>query len=426
MKKKLLTVIIVLALVAVMLVGCKGAEGIEGLRGPAGPQGVAGAKGDKGDQGEVGLKGASGPSGSQGEPGAQGEIGPAGPEGPRGPGGAGSKGATGATGAKGDKGDTGAKGDKGDTGEPGPTGDVLLLSVIDRGAFRLLATQNEDGGWGWLETDTNPATGTSAYNTIGVTAQGMLDCYKELDLPRYLEACIDAYGLMLVNSADPLASVHRIKGPDIPFLVELSEVTNNPEYAEFAKARYEAAITDFGGGTATGFAEFVRDGRKGQGYPELISWDINLYIQGALALGETDDAALMAEVIYDSLYVEVVDFNLSNQSQNCYWLAVTGALEAFVTTGTHSTEAEGLVTALLDSQQPDGHFVGVAPDGDDLQTTAYAVLALIKVGEDRAVVSAVNYLIGEQELNGGWKDSGGIECTEVGSEIIQAIYDFIK
>ena len=52
-------------------------------------------------------------------------------------------------------------------------------------------------------------------------------------------------------------------------------------------------------------------------------------------------------------------------------------------------------------------------------------MALTKVGEDRAVVSAINYLVGTQEMNGGWLE-GGTECTEVGSEVIQGIYDFIN
>ena len=44
---------------------------------------------------------------------------------------------------------------------------------------------------------------------------------------------------------------------------------------------------------------------------------------------------------------------------------------------------------------------------------------------NRAVKGAVNYLIGEQEANGGWLEAG-TEYPEVGSEIIQAIYDYMK
>lgn len=67
---------------------------------------------------------------------------------------------------------------------------VLVLSVIPivsatfpssayehtiiRGADRLLETQNDDGGWDWMDPDTNTTAGVpSPSNTIGVTAQ---DC----------------------------------------------------------------------------------------------------------------------------------------------------------------------------------------------------------------------------------------------------------
>ncbi|KKK74868.1 hypothetical protein LCGC14_2879450, partial [marine sediment metagenome] len=381
--------------------------------------------------GDPGVAGDTGATGVQGEPG------PAGPQGDTGA--TGSQGSTGATGSQGEQGDTGAtgaqgeqgvKGDTGDTGPAGGYGDVLLTGVIQNAAFRLLATQNEDGGWPWTNPDTDPTTGVpSPKNTLGVTAQGMLDSYKLLGLPRYLEASVATDDLMVVNSTNPDPTWHRIRGPDIPFLVELSEATGNSTYADFAKARYESAITEFGGGTATGFAEFIRDIRKGS-YPELISWDINFYIQGVLALDRYfgtygADAVAMAEVIYTSLYVSTVDFDISDPNQEYYGLAITGALEAFATTGDTHSEVATLTAMLLLRQQPDGSFLSGPVWNEVLQPTAYTVMVLVKVGEDRAAASAVNYLVGSQESNGGWLEDG-VEYTEAGSEIAQAIYDFIK
>ena len=442
-KTKLLSVLCVIALLGlcvVPMVGCEEVEitpemeelireelaklqGPQGEPGPAGLQGERGPAGSAGPQGEQGLQGERGPAGSAGPAGSQGSQGEQGPQGEAGPAGPpGSKGATGAT---------GATGPQGPQGEPGPTGDVLLLSVMDRAAFRLLATQNEDGGWQWgypTTPDTDPATGTSASNTIGVTAHGMLDAYKEIDSTRYLEACVDAYELLEANSHSEDSGVRRIRGPDIPFLVELSEVTEDQTYADFAKTRYELALEEYADGTATGFAEFIRDIRVGQGLPPLVPWDINLYIQGVLALdryfgGYTADAEAMAEVIYEFLYVN--GFAFEEESQTYYWEAVTGALEAFVTTGTHLDKVTQLTTTLLASQQPNGSFLYDSVNGESHQVTAYAVMALAEVAEERAMASAVNYLIGCQELNGGWIEDGW-ECTEVSSEIIQAIYDFIK
>lgn len=280
-----------------------------------------------------------------------------------------------------------------------------------------------------MAPDTDPSTGVpSPYNTLGVTAQGILDCYKKLRLSRLLNACVNTYDAMVRNAENPSPPIHRIRGPDIPFLVELSEGTGNSRYAKLAEDRFQEAVDEFGGGTATGFAEYIRDIRKGQALPSVISWDVNLYIQGVLALdrycpgeGYSAQASAMAEVIHNSLYVMPVDFDINGESQNEFWIGIAGALDAFVTTRTHPDKEELLTTKLVAGQQPDGRFIGVL-DGSDIQTTAYAILALNKVGKDHAVVSALNYLSALQLPNDGWAYDGG-ENTEVTSEVVQAIFD---
>lgn len=303
---------------------------------------------------------------------------------------------------------------------------------LNRAALRLLATQNSDHGWPWMNPDTNPAHGVpSPANTLGVSARGILDCYLVSQASRCLDACKAVYTFMALNSEDPDPSKHRIRGPDIGFLACLSEASGNPNYASFARARWDSAKGEFGGGTATGFAEFIRDARKGQGLPALISWDINLYIQSLLCLnryfpneGFDTQAKQMAEVIYDSLYVAPVDFDITDDSQNEFWNGISGALEAFVTTGVHPTEKRALATQLEGGQEDDGHFPGVV-DGSDAQTTAYAVTALLHAAKDRSAVAAVNYLVSTQLANGGWLYDGG-ENTEVTSEAAHALYSFTE
>ncbi len=323
-------------------------------------------------------------------------------------------------------------------------GDIILDLidlVIPEGADRLVVTQNNDGGWEWENPDTNPATGIpSPSNTLGVTAQGLLDAYKSTKNNTYLTACIKTYNRLVTNStiSDPLT--HKIRGTDITFLVELSEVTGDHKYADFAKTRYQATVNEFAiaphTNTSEGLAEYIRDLRKSQGWAVLISWDINLYIQGLLALdryypgqGFDTDARSMAKVIYNSLYVPPVDFDLSNSNQSEYWLAYTGAIEAFTTTGLHPNQRNSLKTDLIASQEPAGNFVGVN-GGSDTQTTAYAVMALLKAGETDATNKGVQYLVGIQSVNGGWventTDNPTVENTEVTGEAIHAIYVFKK
>ena len=326
------------------------------------------------------------------------------------------------------------------TGPISSTVPTAATKAITSGADNLFVTQKSDGGWQWENPDTITSSGVpTPNNTLGVTAQGLLDAYKISPDALKMNGCINTYDRLVSNSTnvtDP--SVYKMRGPDITFLVELSEVTGNATYAAFARTRYQADLTAFGAGLgATGFAQYIRDIRKGQGLPALISWDINLYIQGVLALkryyagqGYDADAKAMAEVIYTSLYTLPKDFDLSNLDQASYWLSLTGAIEAFVTTGLHLAESAALVTTLKASQQSDGSFLDVIPPSspsEDAQATAYAVMALLKAGERAAAQKGVEYLIINQLPNGEWTEDGGsVENTESTSEAIQAIYDFSK
>jgi len=305
----------------------------------------------------------------------------------------------------------------GDAGCSGITTTYYTPSMenIIKGADRLVVTQNDDGGWDWGTPDGNPATpAESPKNTIGVTAQGVLDAYVLTEEQSYLDTAINAYDYMVVlATAD-----ERMRGPDIPFLVELSEATGNSVYAGLAEERYQDALTEYGSGTATGFAEFVRGGRVGQGLPALVSWDINLYVQGALALdryysgqGYDTDADAMTEVIYEFMYTT---FDFENTDEYAYGLALTGAIESFATTGLHTDKLESLTTGLVNGQDEKGCFA-------DPQITAYAIMALLNVNEKVVMLEASECLITTQDGSGAWLESDGSEYTEVGSEAIQTM-----
>lgn len=308
---------------------------------------------------------------------------------------------------------------------------ATLDAIMGSGALRLYDVQNNDGGWEWHNPDRDSSTNPSPTNTKGVIGQGVLDAYRKVGLAPLLASVVSAYASILATSEDPNPENHRIRGPDIPCLVELSEVANDPTYAAFAKTRYQSALAEYGSGTATGFAEFIRDKRVGQSLPSLPSWDVDLYIQGCLALHRFDPggsfdqhAKDMAEVIYACIYGDPVVFDITDPTLNEFWVGITGAIEAFKTTGLHLDKAAELTALLVASQFEDGHFVGVE-DGSDPQTTAYAILALLKMGtEPAAVAEAVDYLIAVQLANGSWNYEGTTENTEVTSEAIQALYDF--
>jgi len=220
------------------------------------------------------------------------------------------------------------------------------IENLKRGANRLVETQNNDGGWDWGEPNDN-YNDTSPVNTIGVTAQGLLDVYTLTNNESYLDSAINA-----AEYIENVTDSERIRGPDITFLVELSEITKKSEYASLAKEEYKEALKDYGNENARDFAEYIRDLRKND--PALISWDINFYVQSALALdryysgkGYDQNAKNMTEVIYDSFYENPSEFDLSNEEQGYYWLAHTGAIEAFTTTGLHYPERDSLKQLML-------------------------------------------------------------------------------
>lgn len=264
----------------------------------------------------------------------------------------------------------------------------------------------------------------------------MLDAYKITGDPDYLKACVKSYNLMRNYSTDPDPVKHRIRGPDISFLVDLTKVTGNTTYASFAKARYESARIEYGNGTAKGFAEYIRDSRHGQGLDGLIPWDINLYIQGVLALhslypGDNfdTDAENMAEVIYTDMTGTPGYFDPTNINEEPYILGLSGAMEAFDITGTYSDQVTILKLKLLGYQNATGEWRSTNYPTDDLdayQHTAYVVMAMLKEGSTEAKTAAKNatvWLILKQDSNGGWL---GSENSEVDSEVVQSLSDMLE
>jgi hypothetical protein len=279
--------------------------------------------------------------------------------------------------------------------------------MMDAGALRLVSTQNNDGGWDWTSTpDTDSSLGIpSPANTIGVTALGMLRTYKHITNQAYLDSSIKSYELLLANSST------RIRGSDITFLVELSEITGNSIYADLAKTRWDADVVTYGT-DATGFANFLVTNRSGA---KWAAWDINLTVVGLDALnryfpgqGYDSQAIEMAEVAHTT----IAGITTADTS---YTLAVAGAIETYVLTGLYSADITTLVADLLATQVADGSFES------DIQSTAYAIISLDKVGANsQQIMAAANFLSSVQQVSGGYVDAWG-EYTEVDSEATQAI-----
>lgn len=294
--------------------------------------------------------------------------------------------------------------------------------VIRKAADRLVATQNNDGGWDW-SLDADP-TNASANNTIGVTAMGTLEGYVITGKVEHKNAAINAYNLIQSWSSD---SSWRIRGPDISFLVKLSEIQGNSAYADLARAEYLEALSKNGG--TSGLVSLIKSKRTS--LPALIPWDINLYVKGALALnkkypgeGFDADARAMTEETYNSIYGASPDVDLSNTTQDYFLSIHTGAAESFALTGLHSDKKESLLADLLSRRESQGLFLDNYGD-KDFQTTAYAIMSLLSGNNRSGSIKSAEYLRDSQESNGGWGVGINGE-TEVDSEVAHALGRYIS
>jgi hypothetical protein len=293
----------------------------------------------------------------------------------------------------------------------------------------------QDGGWNWIIADTATGyvgTGPSSENLYGVTALCILAAHKINPKASYMTSMIDAYTGM--NARSEVDS-----GPDMPFLVELSKITGNSAYASLAKARYDAKVTSYGDYNldlqvdAKDLAWKIRDARHTQGWDGLIPWDIHLFIEAALALhqyfpgqGYDQDAVDMVDVVYNDMTGSPGYFDPTDSTENAYILGLAGGIEGFVKTGKHTVggvSAYSLKNTLLSYQEVTGEWYEPTDPTDYLttvQTTAYAVMALMAGGQIGAARKGAEWLISEQNSNGGW--SGLDECPEIDSEAAQAIW----
>jgi hypothetical protein len=292
----------------------------------------------------------------------------------------------------------------------------------------------DDGGWNWKVTDTDTGyvgAGPSPENVYGVTAQAIMEAYKLTPLNSYMTSMVDTY-----TGANSRPGVDS--GPDIPFLVELSEITATSAYASLAKTRYDTKVTSYGDYNgdsqvdAKDLAAKIRDVRNSQGWDGLIPWDIHLFVEAALALdryysgqGYNQDAKDMVDVVYDDMTGSPGYFDPTDPTESAYLLGVAGGMEGFVKTGKHLATAKDLKNTLLGYQETTGEWKEPTDPTSyttTVQTTAYAVMALAVYGgevESSMAVKGAEWLISEQNANGGW--SGSDEYLEIDSEAAQAI-----
>jgi len=297
----------------------------------------------------------------------------------------------------------------------------------------------DDGGWDWVTTAFSHSTSASPTNIYGATAMGLYYTY--------LEAGGIGYLLAMTDAADTMANNPNVRsGADLVYLMLYNDLpaVAGTAYEDSARAKYDARITTYG--SATLFAEYIRDVR-GASYPNgIIPWDIGIWVRVAAMLdarfpgnGYDTDADDMAEVIYQDSFMDnpgffdIVDdagWDPTYADVNFWWynLGITGLIDAFDAAGVHTGEISGLVTLLLDGQAAHGGIsfsYGANAGDEDWQSTAYTMMTLGRL-DQATYQSQLNemgyFLAATQDVSGGWVYSSGNHYPEIGGECAAGLY----
>ncbi len=306
----------------------------------------------------------------------------------------------------------------------------------------------DDGGWDWvLNWTTDPhahSVAASPTNLYGVTALGAYHAYIKQGNDSLWTLLLDAATVMVDAGPSSIRSAS-----DMKFLMlfdDLYDIEVGPTsvYADAARAKYDGRITAYG--SALALAQTIRDIRgTTHGYPNgIIGWDVGAFAVVAQMLFERyggtydQDADDIAEVLYqDSFadnpgYFDVVDDagwdpNYANVNYWWYTLGITGLLDAFSASGSHSAEIPGLTQRLLDSQYSDGAFsycYGANVDDQDWQSTAYTVGSLDAhdpIAFKTEIRNGTYWTAATQDAGGGWLYSGEDHYPEIGGENTAAL-----
>jgi hypothetical protein len=307
----------------------------------------------------------------------------------------------------------------------------------------------EDAGWDWSLTAFEHSASASPPNLYGVCANAAYQAYLIDPVPELFITMQDAADYIVTAGPTQIRSA-----ADMVFLLDfatLPGVTNPLTYLNGAEAIWAYRKANYGG-TATAFAEFLRDYRGNGGWPNgIIPWDLAPYVTSLMRLevffpgnNYATDAAEIVEVIYQDSFNANPGFFEPFEPTTKGWdpgwadpkfwfypAGVAGIITAFEATGLHLAEIPALETVMLECQYADGAFsyqygAETSFDDRDWQTTAYCIFALRDHLDPTtpnmgSLYDAAVWLASTQDVSGGWVYSSGTHYPEIGGEAAAAV-----
>ncbi len=309
---------------------------------------------------------------------------------------------------------------------------VDLPTALQNGGDRLMALQNNDGGWDWPLDDGNPAN-VSPRNTIGPIAMGLAQAYLSSGDAGH-DTGLTAAGSLLLTKTNNFSPSDGYLASQLDAIyggtTYVDHVTTN-FYDPLALGTYDrnGAGTLY---TTADYVNLVRTNRANQGIANLAAWDVGMGLVGASAAGAgTADwiAGTKGEIdeLDGAAYYDVIGL-----AGAIYGLAAVG--ETFdPTAGEHAaaTGMSDLANTLASYQIAGGGFAWnsawVIPNdsNETIQETAYAILALNefdRAGYASNLIGAGAYTRSVQLGTGGWENyPGSGENNEITGEALWAI-----
>lgn len=308
-----------------------------------------------------------------------------------------------------------------------------LATAIQDGGDRLVGLQDVDGKWGW------PLNAPPTYNNIvGPIGLGLLNAYGQTSDIAHLDSAKAAGDALVLQTESWVGTYNPM------FLLALYDETGDAAYqtqvqtffSELANGTYTTSGNDY---DTDGFITRVQTagGRDGV-WKNLRPWEFAPLAYAADVAGLPGQAPAFLDAMKQG--IDTLDSSNPNAVYSDLIGLAGGVLglgwlnEDFDPTAgsfAAASSTDDLADLLAGYQNVNGswnwhtNLVSPASDDEDLQTTAYALLALLANNDSNQygdeIVSGRNYLLGQQLPNGGWDNDGGSENAEIDGEILWAL-----
>ncbi len=271
---------------------------------------------------------------------------------------------------------------------------IFSMEISDAGTW-LIGEQFTSGGFPWTPGDT-----LETKNTQGPSGRGLLYAYEVTGDSALLTASVDCGDYMvdlMFQGLGPNPSVYTDSDPrfgsyDALFLEELSQITWDSKYADFAQTWFwDKLSTGTYGETndmdARDFGDYIVDARKSS--YDIAPWDIAGTAVGAAVAGETSIAAdLMDSILYGLNEITTTSGNYFDTIglAGAIWASAVTDIDLDPTAGEYISAdstvdlANALVTMTTDASPKGILWDSEADSSDytngDTQTTAFALAAL--------------------------------------------------